>query len=71
VDLSDTRWPWDPGPWATSSTAADELVAFLDGWLAKFRLSKEYVFIDALPRMSYGKVVNSELVEHSFNVRTT
>ncbi len=50
---------------------ADELNAFLGRRLAKYKLPKEYVFIDALPRTPYGKVVKTELVERYINARTS
>jgi fatty-acyl-CoA synthase len=42
---------------------ADELLAFAGTKLAKFKLPKEVLFVDALPRTSYGKVVKGELRE--------
>ena len=49
----------------------DALSAFLGSRLAKYKLPKEYVFMDALPRTPYGKVVKSELVERYINARTS
>ncbi|HET8646844.1 MAG TPA: long-chain fatty acid--CoA ligase, partial [Vicinamibacteria bacterium] len=43
--------------------AAEELTAFLLGRLAKYKLPRSFVFVDALPRTPYGKVVKGELVE--------
>jgi fatty-acyl-CoA synthase len=39
----------------------DELAAFLAGRLAKYKLPRRWVFVDALPRTAYGKVVKGEL----------
>ena len=40
---------------------AENLAAFLAGRLAKYKIPKQFVFIDALPRTAYGKVVKGEL----------
>jgi fatty-acyl-CoA synthase len=47
--------PGDPPP-----TAAD-LAAFLEGRLARYKVPRDFVFLDALPRTPYGKVVKGEL----------
>jgi fatty-acyl-CoA synthase len=39
-----------------SALSADELTAHLAGRLARYKLPKEYVFVEALPRTAYGKV---------------
>jgi fatty-acyl-CoA synthase len=41
----------------------DALAAFLLERLAKYKLPREYVFVDALPRTAYGKLVKGELRE--------
>jgi len=41
----------------------DELTAFLGSRLARYKVPKDYVFVDQLPRTAYGKVVKGELVE--------
>ncbi|HEY0554826.1 MAG TPA: AMP-binding protein, partial [Thermoanaerobaculia bacterium] len=41
--------------------AAAELTAFLEGRIARYKVPKEIVFVDALPRTPYGKVVKGEL----------
>lgn len=40
---------------------ADELAAFLGEKLAKYKIPREFVFVDALPRTPYGKVVKGDL----------
>jgi fatty-acyl-CoA synthase len=40
---------------------AEELATFLAGRLAKYKIPKQFVFVDALPRTPYGKVVKAEL----------
>jgi fatty-acyl-CoA synthase len=39
----------------------DALVAFLATRLAKYKIPKQFIFVDALPRTPYGKVVKAEL----------
>lgn len=40
---------------------AGGLVAFLAGRLAKYKIPKDFVFIDVLPRTPYGKILKGEL----------
>jgi fatty-acyl-CoA synthase len=48
------------GPHATTS---DELTTFLGERLAKYKIPREFVFLEALPRTAYGKVVKGDLVQ--------
>ena len=41
--------------------STDALVAHLEGRLARYKIPKEFVFVDALPRTPYGKVVKGDL----------
>ena len=41
--------------------AAEELTDFLAARLAKYKIPREIVFVEALPRTAYGKVVKGEL----------
>ena len=43
------------------SLNAERLVEFLAARLAKFKIPREFVFVESLPRTSYGKVVKGEL----------
>ncbi|HEV8580504.1 MAG TPA: long-chain fatty acid--CoA ligase [Thermoanaerobaculia bacterium] len=43
--------------------APEDLAAFLGERLAKYKIPREFVFVDALPRTPYGKVVKGELRE--------
>jgi fatty-acyl-CoA synthase len=38
-----------------------ELAAFVEARLAKYKVPREFVFVDALPRTPYGKVVKGDL----------
>jgi fatty-acyl-CoA synthase len=44
--------------------SADELAAFLEDRLARYKIPKEFVTIDALPRTAYGKVQKPQLQEY-------
>ncbi|MDD5563710.1 MAG: long-chain fatty acid--CoA ligase [Thermoanaerobaculaceae bacterium] len=48
-------------PRGEPAPGGDELAAFLAGRIAKFKVPKEFVFTDSLPRTAYGKVVKGEL----------
>ncbi len=39
----------------------DELARHLDGRLARYKIPKTFLFVDALPRTPYGKVVKADL----------
>jgi fatty-acyl-CoA synthase len=41
----------------------EELAAFLSAKLAKYKIPRRWLFLDALPRTAYGKVVKRELQE--------
>lgn len=44
-----------------SGALAEELAAFLTERLAKYKVPREFLFVEALPRTAYGKVVKGEL----------
>jgi fatty-acyl-CoA synthase len=44
-----------------AATDAGQLADFLAGRIAKYKIPREFVFVDALPRTAYGKVVKGEL----------
>jgi fatty-acyl-CoA synthase len=48
---------------AGEQATADELAAFLAGRLAKYKVPRRWLFLDALPRTAYGKVIKGELRE--------
>jgi fatty-acyl-CoA synthase len=48
---------------AQHTTTADELIHFLEERLARYKVPKEFLFVDALPRTPYGKVVKGELLQ--------
>jgi fatty-acyl-CoA synthase len=50
-------------PASSGIPSAGEITDFLADNLAKYKLPRDFVFVDALPRTAYGKVVKSELRE--------
>lgn len=48
---------------------AGRLAAFLETRLARYKVPKEFVFVDALPRTAYGKVLKGELRERCLKGR--
>jgi len=46
---------------AGSALTGEALAAFLLGRLAKYKVPREWVFVDGLPRTPYGKVLKNEL----------
>lgn len=65
VGLSDPTWGEigagcvvlrEPG-----SVTGEDLAAFLSAKLAKYKIPRRWLFLDALPRTAYGKVVKGEL----------
>jgi long-chain acyl-CoA synthetase len=42
---------------------AEELTNLLDDKLANYKLPRDFIFVDAMPRTAYSNVVNSELSE--------
>ncbi|HYN21262.1 MAG TPA: long-chain fatty acid--CoA ligase [Thermoanaerobaculia bacterium] len=47
----------------SEAPTAEELAEFLAGRLAKYKIPREFHFLDSLPRTPYGKVVKGELRE--------
>jgi acyl-CoA synthetase (AMP-forming)/AMP-acid ligase II len=48
---------------ANTTTTADELIEHCRGQLARFKVPKDVLFVDALPRNPSGKVLKRELRE--------
>jgi len=46
-----------------AGVSGDELTAYLAGRVAKYKLPKRFIFVDALPRSAYGKVEKTKLRE--------
>src|SRR5262249_55401580 len=69
VGRPDERWGEVPIAFVVlrdgSSATADELVEHCRGQLAKFKVPKDVLFLDALPRNPSGKVLKRELREQA------
>jgi acyl-CoA synthetase (AMP-forming)/AMP-acid ligase II len=69
VGRPDERWGEVPVAFVAlrpgAAVAADELISHCRGQLAKFKVPKDVVFVDALPRNPSGKVLKRELREHA------
>jgi fatty-acyl-CoA synthase len=50
-------------PVANATPSPDEIVSFLAGKLAKYKLPRQFLFVKVLARSAYGKVLKSELRE--------
>ncbi|NLE51076.1 MAG: long-chain fatty acid--CoA ligase, partial [Chloroflexi bacterium] len=75
VGVPDARWGEAgvacvvPKPGAPASE--DDLLAFLQGCLARYKVPKSVVFFDALPISAAGKILKRELRERLTGVRST
>lgn len=71
IGVKDEKWgevPWAIVTLAEGATVtADDVNAHLDGRLARYKLPKNVVFVDALPRTALGKVRKVELREQFEN----
>jgi acyl-CoA synthetase (AMP-forming)/AMP-acid ligase II len=69
VGRADERWGEVPVAFVVlrdgSTATADELVEHCRGQLAKFKVPKDVLFLDALPRNPSGKVLKRELRDRS------
>ena len=61
IAVPDETWGEAGVAFVVSSAAADELAEYLAGRIAKYKVPKKFVFVDALPRTPYGKVLKEEL----------
>ena len=48
-----------------------DLAAFVEARLAKYKVPREFVFVDALPRTPYGKVVKGDLRSHYLSKKSS
>jgi fatty-acyl-CoA synthase len=65
IGVSDATWGEVGVAFVVPREAApspDAVAAFLATRLAKYKIPKQFIFVDALPRTPYGKVVKTELV---------
>jgi fatty-acyl-CoA synthase len=60
--LSDDTWGEVAVAFVVGAASPEELTEWLTARIAKYKIPKRYVFLDALPRTPYGKVVKAELL---------
>jgi fatty-acyl-CoA synthase len=61
IAVPDETWGEVGIAFVVGSASEEELAQYLTLRIAKYKLPKRFVFIDALPRTPYGKVVKEEL----------
>jgi fatty-acyl-CoA synthase len=61
VSVADETWGEVGVAFVVGTTSAEELVSFLTLRISRYKVPRRFVFVDALPRTPYGKVVKEEL----------
>ena len=61
IAIPDDTWGETGVAFVVSSATENELAQYLASRIAKYKLPKRFIFLDALPRTAYGKVVKEEL----------
>jgi len=62
VAMADEQWGEVGVAFVVGNVDADELTSYLTMRIAKYKVPKRFVFLDALPRTPYGKVEKAKLV---------
>jgi fatty-acyl-CoA synthase len=63
VPVADETWGEVAIAFVVGSVGVEELSEYLSLRIARYKLPKRYIFVDALPRTPYGKVIKSLLIE--------
>jgi fatty-acyl-CoA synthase len=63
VAVPDATWGEVAVAFVVGSASADELASYLTMRIAKYKVPRRFVFMDALPRTPYGKVQKTILIE--------
>jgi fatty-acyl-CoA synthase len=61
VPVEDETWGEVAVAFVVSGATVEELSLYLSTRIARFKLPKQYIFVDALPRTPYGKVEKGKL----------
>ena len=61
IAVADETWGEAGVAFVVGDVAPDELSQYLSSRIAKYKVPRRFVFLDALPRTPYGKVVKEEL----------
>jgi fatty-acyl-CoA synthase len=62
VAIPDDTWGEVAAAFVVGAASEEELTAWLGSRIAKYKIPKRYLLLDALPRTPYGKVVKADLV---------
>jgi fatty-acyl-CoA synthase len=63
IAVADEKWGEVAVAFVIGDATADELTSYLTVRIAKYKVPKRFVFVDALPRTAYGKVEKGKLLE--------
>jgi fatty-acyl-CoA synthase len=63
IPIADETWGEVAVAFIVGDVSEDELNAYLTSRIARFKLPKRYIFVDALPRTPYGKVEKVKLAD--------
>jgi fatty-acyl-CoA synthase len=61
IPVEDETWGEVAVAFVVSGATVEELSLYLSTRIARFKLPKQYIFVDALPRTPYGKVEKAKL----------
>jgi long-chain acyl-CoA synthetase len=61
IGRPDAEWGEIVVAWLVGEASTDELDALCLSRIARFKRPKHYVFVDALPKNAYGKILKTEL----------
>ena len=61
IGVADPQWGEVGVACIVGRATPEELANFLEGRLARYKLPRRYVFVQAMPRTPYGKIVKPEL----------
>jgi len=63
IAVPDETWGEVAAAFVVGTASETELTEWLSGRLAKYKIPRRFIFLDALPRTPYGKVVKGSLKE--------
>jgi long-chain acyl-CoA synthetase len=63
IGRPDAQWGEVVVAYVVGEASANELDALCLARIARFKRPKDYVFVDALPKNNYGKILKTELRE--------
>ena len=61
VAIADETWGEAGVAFVVGTATEEQLTQYLGTRIAKYKIPRRFVFVDALPRTPYGKVVKEEL----------